>query len=70
MSSAKKTAKLEDGSHTAIVSRPRPATSAGIAAASNWCVMRQPVNVSVRTAPSGEPMQLAVMSVIALRPLG
>jgi hypothetical protein len=51
MSSAKKTAKLEDGSHTAIVSRPRPATSAGIAAASIWCVMRDAVSVRVRPGP-------------------
>jgi hypothetical protein len=49
-SPARKRPKLGEGSHTVIVNRPRPASSAGIAAASNWCVVREAVSVCARAA--------------------
>ena len=47
---ARKTPKLGEGSHTALVNRPSPTSSVGIAAASNWCVVREALSACARAA--------------------
>ena len=61
-SPARKTPKLGDGSQTAMVSRARPASSAGIAAASSCCAGREAVSACASAAVANTANEMAPAS--------